>query len=81
MTKIILVLIALISLVSVAAVACGSEDDGSEAMPETAAASPTEVPATETTQAAKTQAQTESPSRHGSGQRGAPDSGRAARHR
>ena len=61
MTKIILVLIALISLVSVAAVACGSEDDGSEAMPETAAASPTEVPATETTQAAKTQAQTESP--------------------
>ena len=61
MTRIILVLIALISLVSVAAVACGSEDDGSEAMPETAAASRTEVPATETTQAAKTQAQTESP--------------------
>ena len=60
MTRIILLLIALISLVSVAAVACGSEDDGSEAMPKTAATSPTEVPATETTQAAKTQAQTES---------------------
>ena len=55
MTRIVLLLIALISLVSFAAVACGSEDESGEAMPETAAVSPTEAPADETTQATKTQ--------------------------
>ena len=55
MTRIVLLLIALISLVSLAAAACGSEDESGEAMPETAAVSPTEAPAAETTQATKTQ--------------------------
>ena len=55
MTRIVLLLIALISLVSLAAAACGSEDESGEAMPETAAVSPTEAPAVETTQATKTQ--------------------------
>ena len=55
MTRFLLLLIALISLVSLAAVACGSEDESGEAMPETAAVSPTEAPASETTQATKTQ--------------------------
>ena len=53
MTRIVLLLIAMISLVSVAAVACG-DDESSEVAPETAAASPTEAPATDTTQAAAT---------------------------
>ena len=58
MTRIVLLLIALISLVSVAAVACG-EDEGSDVVPETAAVSPTEAPATDTTQpVASTQQQT-----------------------
>ena len=55
MTRIVLLLIALISLVSLAAAACGSEDESGEAVPETAAVSPTEAPAVETTQATKTQ--------------------------
>ena len=50
MRRIVLLLIALISLVSLAAVACGSEDESGEAMPDTAAVSPTEAPATETKQ-------------------------------
>ena len=50
MRRIILLLIALISLVSLAAAACGSEDESGEAMPDTAAVSPTEAPATETKQ-------------------------------
>ena len=45
MTRIVLLLIALISLVSIAAVACG-EDDETDAVPETAAVSPTEAPDT-----------------------------------
>ena len=53
MIRIVLLLIALISLLSVAAVACGNDDD-SEAVPETAAVSPTEAPATDTTQRAET---------------------------
>ena len=62
MSRIVLLLIALISLVSLAAVACGSEDKTDEAMPETAAVSPTEAPAADTTQpAAKTQEQTSAP--------------------
>ena len=60
MTRIILLLIALISMVSVAAIACGSEDTSDEAMPDTAAVSPTEAPADTTQAAAKTQDQTES---------------------
>ena len=61
MKRIVLLLIALISLVSVAAVACGSEDESSETVPDTAAASPTGAPAADTTQsAATTQQQTES---------------------
>ena len=55
MTRIVLLLIALISLVSFAAVACGSEDESGESAPETAAVSPTEAPAVETTQTTKTQ--------------------------
>ena len=58
MTRIVLLLIALISLVSVAAVACG-EDDDSEALPDIAALSQTEAPATDTTQPAATQQQTD----------------------
>ena len=51
MTRIVLLLIALISLVSVAAVACG-EDESSDVAPDTAAVSPTEAPATDTSQSA-----------------------------
>ncbi len=58
MTKIVLLLIALISLVSVAAVACGDDAD-SEAVPDIAAVSPTEAPATDTTQPTATQQQTD----------------------
>ena len=50
MRRIVLLLIALISLVSLAAIACGSEDESGEVMPDTAAVSPTEAPATETKQ-------------------------------
>ena len=65
MTRIILLLIALISMVSLAAIACGSEDTSDEAIPDTAAVSPTEAPADTTQAAAKTQDQTESPSAPG----------------
>ena len=58
MTRIVLLLIALISLVSVAAVACGDDAD-SESVPDIAAVSPTEAPATDTTQPAATQQQTD----------------------
>ena len=50
MTRLLLLLIALVSLVSIAAVACG-EDEGSEPVPETAAVSPTEAPAADTSAA------------------------------
>ena len=62
MTRIVLLLITLTSLVSLAAVACGSEDQNNEAAPETAAASPTEAPTADTTQAEKSRQKTESPS-------------------
>ena len=59
MTRVVLLLIALISLVSIAAVACGG-DESSDVAPDTAAVSPTEAPATDTSQsAAATQQQAE----------------------